>query len=192
DLDWFWRGWFYTTDYVDIGLQEVKEYYVTEEQPKELKGHTVKRGRFDQDAGPFVYMVTGDAGKRARKGTFDTAGVKLLNDYLQDKFTAEERAKLKSPKYFYEVTFNKPGDMLMPIIVELTFEDGTTEMHNFPVQIWRKNNQTASRVFATAKQVKKIMVDPKLQTADIDVTNNVWPATEGNSKFDQFGKGNRR
>ena len=189
DLDWFWRGWFYTTDYVDIGLQEVKEYYVTDEQPEELKGHTVKRGRFDQDSGPFVYMVTGDTSKGARKNAFDTAGVKLLNDYLQDKFTAEERAKLKSPKYFYEVTFNKPGDMLMPILVELTFEDGTTEMHNFPVQIWRKNNQTASRVFATAKQVKQITVDPKLQTADVDVTNNVWPAQEGNSKFDRFEKG---
>ena len=79
--------------------------------------------------------------------------------------------------------------MLMPILVELTFEDGTTEMHNFPVQIWRKNNQTASRVFATAKQVKQITVDPKLQTADVDVTNNVWPAQEGNSKFDRFEKG---
>jgi len=189
DLDWFWRGWFYTTDYVDIGILQVKEYYVTEQQPEELKGHTVKRGRFNQDSGPFVYMVTGEAGKAAQKNTFDPAGVKLLNDYLQDSFTAEERAKLKSPKYFYEVTFNKPGGMLMPIIVELTFEDNTTEMHTFPVQIWRKNNQTASRVFATAKPVKKITIDPKLQTADIDVSNNVWPPQKGNSKFEQFEKG---
>lgn len=188
DLDWFWRGWFYTTDYVDLGIKEVKQYYVTEKQPEEMKDHAVKKGRFGQDKGPFVYMVADDSDKNAKqKKALATADVKLLDNYLKEKFSTEERAKLKSPKYFYEVTFEKPGDMLMPIIVELTFEDGTTETNTFPVQIWRKNNQTASRVFATEKAVKKIVIDPKLQTADIDVTNNTWPKEAGNSKFDQFG-----
>ena len=75
----------------------------------------------------------------------------------------------------------------MPILVELTFEDGSTEFHNFPVQIWRKGNATATRVFATDKKVSKIALDPKLETADIDVTNNAWPKVETKSKFDQFG-----
>ena len=185
DLDWFWRGWFYTTDYVDIGIKEVKQYYVTDKQPEEMKDHAVKKGRFGQDKGPFVYMVT-DNNAKPKKASAAT-DVKLLDNYLKEKFSAEERAKLKSPNYFYEVTFEKPGDMLMPIIVELTFEDGTTQMNTFPVQIWRKNNQTASRVFATEKAVKKIVIDPKLQTADIDVTNNTWPKEAGISKFDQFG-----
>ena len=74
----------------------------------------------------------------------------------------------------------------MPILVELQFEDGTSEMHHFPVQIWRKNNQTATRVFATDKPIKKIVVDPELKTADIDMNNNVWPAEAEKSKFDQF------
>jgi hypothetical protein len=175
---------------VDIGIQEVKQYYVTEERTKEAEDYAVRRGRFKEDRGPFVYMINENAQdfKQGAKKPLDVAGVKLLNDYLQNNFTAEQRAALKSPKYFYEVTFDKPGGMLMPIIVELTFEDGTTEMHNFPVQIWRKNNQVASRVFATAKKVTKITVDPKLQTADIDVTNNVWPKAEVKSKFDQFDK----
>lgn len=188
DLDWFWRGWFYSTDYVDIGISEVKQYYVSEEQTKEMKDYAVKRGRFNEDRGPFVYMVaetTPDFNKQLKK-PLNIADVKLLNTYVNEKFTAEDRAKLKAPKYFYEVSFDKPGGMLMPIIVELTFEDGTTEMHRFPVQIWRKNNQTASRVFATDKPVKKITLDPKLETADIDVTNNVWPKSEAKSKFDQF------
>jgi len=185
DLDWFWRGWFYTTDYVDIGIEEVKQYYVTEEKPVSLKDPSVKRGRFNENKGPFVYMVTGEEAKQKKE--FNMADVKLLDAYVNEKFTAEEKAKLKAPKYFYEVTFNKPGGMLMPILVELTFEDGTTENYDFPVQIWRKNNQTASRVFATAKPVKKITLDPKLQTADIDVTNNTWPKEEVKSKFDQFG-----
>jgi len=188
DLDWFWRGWFYTTDYVDLGIQDVKQYYVTEKQPESVKEVNIKKGRFGQEKGPFVYMVpdTDDVKKRDKKA-LDLKEVKLLDDYITEKFTAEERAKLKSPSYFYEVTFNKPGDMLMPIIAELTYEDGTTETFTFPVQIWRKNNQTASRVFATSKKVTKIIVDPKLLTADVDVTNNVWPAAEGNAKFDKFG-----
>jgi aminopeptidase N len=189
DLDWFWRGWFYTTDYVDMGIADVKQYYVTETQPKELKDATVKKGRFGQETGPFVYMVANgpDANKTAAK-PLDTKEVKLLNDYIQEKFTTEERAKLKQPKYFYEVTFDKPGEMLMPIIAELTFDDNTTQTTTFPVQIWRKNNQTAIRVFATDKPVKKITLDPKLQTADVDVTNNTWPREAATSKFDQFDK----
>jgi len=189
DLDWFWRGWFFSTDYVDIGIQDVKQYYVTEERTKEMTDYAVKRGRFKEDRGPFVYMTSEtapDFNKKLKK-PLNISDVKLLDNYVKEKFSAEERAKLKSPKYFYDVTFDKPGGMLMPIIVELTFEDGTTEIHNFPVQIWRKNNQTASRVFATEKPVKKITVDPKLQTADIDVSNNTWPKTAVQSKFDQFG-----
>jgi hypothetical protein len=183
DLDWFWRGWFFSTNYVDIGITEVKQYYVTEERPKDMKDPSVKRGRFNEDKGPFVYMVTENP---TGKKEFNSSDVKLLNDYINEKLTPDERAKLKAPKYFYEVTFDKPGDMLMPVLVELTFEDVTTENHAFPVQIWRKNNQTASRVFATEKPVKKITLDPKLQTADVDVTNNTWPKEVVKSKFDQF------
>ncbi len=189
DLDWFWRGWFYTTDYVDMGIQEVKQYYVTETQPASMKDYKVKKGRFSEEAGPFVYMVAdgADLNKKDKKA-LEAKDVKLLNDYLKEKFTAVEKAKLKAPKYFYEVTFDKPGGMLMPVIVDLVFEDGTSESHTFPVQIWRKNNQTASRVFATDKPVKKIVLDPKLQTADIDVTNNTWPKEEIRDKFNDTEK----
>jgi hypothetical protein len=72
----------------------------------------------------------------------------------------------------------------MPIIVELTFEDGTTENHYFPAQIWRKNDQEVSRTFATKKAIAKIQIDPKLETADIDTSNNSWPKTIEKSKFD--------
>lgn len=189
DLDWFWRGWFYSTNYVDIGIREVKQYYVTETEPEAAKDATVRKGRFGQEEGPFVYLAAygPDAAKEAEK-PLDTKEVKLLNDYLSEHFTDAERAALKQPKYFYEVTFDKPGDMLMPIIVELTFADGTTQTQSFPVQIWRRGNQTAQRVFATDKRVTKITLDPKLQTADIDVTNNVWPKTAVKDKFDELEK----
>lgn len=179
DLDWFWRGWFYTTDYVDIGIADVKQYYVTDEKPKDKKQASIRKGRFGQEQGPFVYMVA-DAKDKA----FDKKDVKLLNDFVNEKLTAEDKAGLKQPKYFYELTFDKPGGMLMPIIVQLNYEDGTSETQTFPVQIWRKNNQTAIRVIATNKKVVKFQLDPKLQTADIDLTNNMWPREALKTKFD--------
>lgn len=72
----------------------------------------------------------------------------------------------------------------MPILVELTFIDGTTENHTFPAQIWRMNDEDVVRTFATQKEVSKITIDPKLETADIDTSNNTWPKTEVKSKFD--------
>jgi hypothetical protein len=179
DLDWFWRGWFYTTDYVDIGIADVKQYYVTDEKPKENKETNIRKGRFGQEQGPFVYMITDGKDK-----AFDKKEVKLLNDFVNEKLTTEDKASLKQPKYFYELTFNKPGGMLMPVIVQLNYEDGTSETQTFPVQIWRKNNQGAIRVIATDRKVVKFQLDPKLQTADIDVTNNMWPREAVKTKFD--------
>jgi len=190
DLDWFWRGWFFSTDYVDISIDNVKQYYLTDEPTEALKNTRARRGRFGTANGPYVYLV--EEGNKelnsSRKKELNSKEIKPLDEFLIAKFTTEEQGKLKSPKYFYEVEFSKPGGMIMPIIVELQFEDGTSETHKFPEQIWRKNNQTATRVFATAKKIKKIQVDPKLETADVDVTNNTWPKEEAVSKFDQLEK----
>ena len=185
DLDWFFRGWFYSTDFVDIGIKEVKQYYVSETATKELKDAKVRKGRFGLDKGPFVYLVAENNAelKSNQKKALKIEDVKLLSDYV-GTLTAEEKGSLKSPKYFYEVEFNKPGGMIMPILVEITYEDGTIENFKYPAQIWRKNNESAKKVYATEKAIKKIQIDPKLETADIDVTNNTWPKGEVKSKFD--------
>jgi hypothetical protein len=86
------------------------------------------------------------------------------------------------------VEFEKPGGLIMPIIVEMQYEDGSSDIHKFPAQIWRKNNDLAKRVFATEKKVVKIQLDPKLETADIDVENNYWPKSETVTKFDTLEK----
>ncbi len=186
DLDWFFRGWFYSTDFVDIGIKEVKQYYVTETPTVALKEATVKKGRFGVDKGPFVYLVSDKSEElnSASKKPLKIEEVKLLSDYIDQKLTAEEKADLKAPKFFYEVEFNKPGGMPMPIIVEITYVDNSKESFKYPAQIWRKNNETARKVFATEKAIQKIQIDPKLETADIDVTNNTWPKEEVKSKFD--------
>ena len=186
DLDWFFRGWFYSTDFVDIGVKEVKQYYVSDVATKELKDAVVRRGRFGQEKGPFVYLVSGTSEELSSKNkkALTISDVNLLSEYVNKNFTADEKTKLKSPKYFYEVEFNKPGGMIMPLIVELTYDDDSKEVLKYPAQIWRKNNDTAKKVYATEKAIKKIQVDPKLETADIDVTNNTWPKEEVKSKFD--------
>jgi hypothetical protein len=185
DLDWFFRGWFYSTDFVDIGISDVKQYFVSETASEELKNAKVRRGRFGQDPGPFVYLIEENnvALKANQKKGLKVDEVKLLSDYVKT-LTAEEKGSLKSPKYFYEVEFNKPGGLIMPILVELTYEDGTTENFKYPAQIWRKSNDTARKVYVTEKAIKKIQIDPKLETADIDVTNNTWPKQEMKSKFE--------
>lgn len=186
DLDWFFRGWFYTTDFVDIGIKEVKQYFVTETAPIALKDIKINKRRFGTENGPYLYLVSDKNSELStdKKQAFQVDSVKSLSDYVAQNFTEDEKATMKTPKFFYEVEFNKPGGMLMPIIVEITYEDNTKENFKFPAQIWRKNNETAKRVFATEKAIKTIQIDPKLETADIDITNNAWPKAEVKSKFD--------
>lgn len=186
DLDWFFRGWFYSTDFVDIGINEVKQYYVTETPTIALKDAKVRKGRFGQDKGPFVYLIAKDNSELdpTAKKPFKIEEVSSLSEYVNQMLTAEERTTLKNPKYFYEVEFNKPGGMPMPIIVQITYEDGSVDNYKYPAQIWRQNNETAKKVYATTKAIKQIQIDPKLETADIDVTNNTWPKVETKSKFD--------
>ena len=186
DLDWFWRGWFYTTDYNDIGIKEVKRYFVSNEPSKEVQDFLTKRRRRNANPGPMVYMIAENSVdyKKEMDKPFDIKEIKTLDEYVQSHFTKEEQQKLNNPKYFYQVTFDKPGGLVMLILVELTFDDGTTENYHFPAQIWRMNDVEATRTFATNKPVKKITIDPKEETADIDTSNNMWPKEQLKSKFD--------
>jgi Peptidase family M1 domain len=186
DLDWFWRGWFYTTDNNDIGIKEVKKFFVSNEPTKEVEEFMKKRRRRNSNSGPMVYMVADGSEdyKPEMNKPFQIKDFQALDEYVNKTFSAEEKAKLKDPKYFYQVTFDKPGGLVMPIIVELTFEDGTTEIQKFPAQIWRMNDKEVSRTFATQKVITKIVLDPKLETADVEIANNTWPKVEVKSKFD--------
>jgi hypothetical protein len=134
----------------------------------------------------MVYMIASDSSdlKPEQKKPFKVSDFQELNTFINEKFSPEERSKLKNPKYFYQVTFDKPGELVMPILVELTFDDGTKENYTFPAQIWRMNDKEAIRTFATDKEIVKIMIDPNEETADIDTKNNSWPKEEVKSKFD--------
>lgn len=156
DLDWYWRGWFYTTDYVDIGVKEVKKYKMT--------------GTAQEGEEVLAEKIPG------------------LENFLSS-LTEEQKERIEEPKYFYEVTFEKPGGIPMPLIVELTFKDGSKELIRFPPELWRKNPDSVKRLFPTDQEVTSIVVDPKLETADIDVSNNSWPSEDEPNEFEQFKSG---
>ena len=144
DLDWFWRGWFYTTDVTDIGIKGVKKFYTKEDN----EGNVA-----------FVEDTT--------------------------KGLGFGKAKNPNSKYHYEITYNKPGGLVMPIIVEFTYKDGTKERKKYPAQIWRLNDNEITKIFSSDKEIKDIQIDPDLETADVDTTNNSWPKKK-ETKFEKF------
>ena len=144
DLDWFWRGWFYTTDVTDIGIEGVRKFY-------------------------------------AKDATNET--IEFIED-TSEGLSINKPKKAKS-KYFYEITYNKPGGLVMPIIVEFTYDDGTKQKKMYPAEIWRYNDKQVTKAVHSDKQITKIVVDPDLETADVDTSNNSFPRNkeDGFSKF---------
>ncbi|PCJ92725.1 MAG: aminopeptidase [Flavobacteriaceae bacterium] len=188
DLDWFWRGWFYTTDYVDIGIKGVKKYHVSNTPTKAMKEYLDERNMTEADFPGLVYLAEEDSedSDPELKGKLPSETSPTLKEYMMDNMTAEERAAVEEPKYFYEIVFNKPGGIPMPLIVEYTYADGTIENVTYPAEIWRKNDEEVKRVVSSQKELVGIVVDPKLETADIDTTNNSWPIKEEKSDFENF------
>jgi hypothetical protein len=191
DLDYFWRGWFYTTDFVDIGVKGVKKYYVSNEPTKQMKEYMAARNITEADLPPLVYLAAEDSEdyNPELKGKKPSESSQTLNAFMMDNMTDSERAAVKEPKYFYEVTFNKPGGIPMPLIVEYTYADGTTKSVTYPAEIWRKSDAEVKTVLSTEKEIVGIVVDPKAETADIDTSNNSWPKAEARSEFDTFKAG---
>ncbi|WP_339652220.1 M1 family metallopeptidase [uncultured Salegentibacter sp.] len=187
DLDWFWRGWFYTTHNVDMGIKEVQKLYVTNNATKEGKEFLERYGA-DPEEIDAIYVVEEDSEEfdENLKGKSALDNSSTLKEFVMDNFSEEERRKLKDPKYFYQVIFEKPGGIPMPLIVEFTYADGSTEMKRYPVQLWRMNDEVATKAIATNKEIVKMVVDPNLETADVDVNNNTWPKEETTSKFEEF------
>ncbi len=186
DLDWFWRGWFYTTGNNDIGIKEVKKYYVTDKPTKRAENMAKRYGITIDQLPPALYLVSEDSEEFTKNlKTKKVEEYNLLSDYIDKNFTEDEKSTLEAPKYFYELKFEKPGDLVMPIIVEFEYEDGTKERKQYPAQIWRYNDKEVTKVFPSSKAVTKITIDPDEQTADVDLSNNSWPKNK-ETKFLKF------
>ena len=192
DLDWFWRGWFYTTENVDIGVKEVNKYYITS-NPTARGKEMLERYNVKSEDIDGLYVVTEDDEdfNEEMKNKDLMEDVPSLKEYVMDNFSEQERQNLTVPKYFYQIVFEKPGGIPMPLIVEYTYGDGTTEKVTYPVQVWRKNDQVISKVVPSNKEITKITVDPDLETADVDLSNNSWPKTQNQSEFEEFKEGSQ-
>jgi hypothetical protein len=188
DLDWYWRGWFYTTNFVDIGVGGVKKYVVTDKPTAKMKEYAAARNQDIKDLPPLVYLAEegSEDYDESLKGKVASEISKPLKEFMMDNMSPAERAAVKEPKFFYEVTFTKPGGIPMPLIVEYTYADGSKENITYPPEIWRKNDKEVTRMLSLQKELTSVVVDPKAETADIDTTNNSWPKKEEQSDFDKF------
>ncbi len=188
DLDWYWRGWFYTTDYVDIEIKNVKTFHVSTKPNNFAKSNARKSNKKLEDLPPSVYLVEegSDEFEQSMKGAKALQQSQPLKEYIMDNFTAEQRKAIKEPKYFYNITFEKPGGLVMPIIIQFTYADGTTKTETYPAQIWRLNDRQVSKAIASEKEIVSFKLDPKQETADVDTSNNSWPREIKQSQFDRF------
>lgn len=168
DLDWFWRGWFYSTEPCDIAIASVVHY-------------TAQK---DSDKSPFETKVfPKEKYQQMMERIEATSGIRFTE--------AEKRIYKDENLHFYSVKFKNEGGLIMPVIVELKFADGTSRIERLPAEIWRYNDQEISKVFVSDKPVVAIVLDPNEETADIDTTDNVFPREEKaeGSKFDEFKQG---
>jgi hypothetical protein len=198
DLDWFWRGWFYSTDHVDIALDEVKWYQIDTQNPEvEASFHRGAAAREpadialirDEEFIPTSY-IEADPTLNDFYTTTDPFMVLELDKveyeerlaYLSD----EEKALLASGMNYYEITFRNEGGLVMPLILQFEYEDGTQEIRRIPAEIWKMSEPTVTKVFMTEQPAAQITLDPMLETADVDMDDNYWPPRPQPTRFELF------
>ena len=207
DLDWFWRGWFYGTDAVDISIDTVKyaKPDVTAVPPQQTD--TVAMRSLNKPQVNEFEDISKIRNKEDKNIVFETDRDKSLRDFYWDyargneKYDStkypvtvkaqnealDEEGKAKyGDKHFYELTFSNKGGLVMPIIIEWTFKDGTKEVDRIPAQVWRHNEKKVIKTFMKDKEVASIKLDPMRETADIDESNNTWNTIAPASKFAMF------
>ena len=200
DLDWFWRGWFYTTDHTDLSLSKVKWSKIKDKDPLNQSTEPAARGNtgipigqlrnanidqtYDEIDTTLVDFYT----------TFDENATtifdkKEFNDFNMS-LSQQDQHLIEQEYNYYELTFENLGGLVMPIILQFQYNDGTEEVIRIPAEVWRKNNQVVTKVFPTIKTIDRIILDPFLETADTDRSNNSYPAESNLSKFELFKKSN--
>jgi len=197
DLDWFWRGWFYSIDAVDVSLDSIKWYKVDLEnnpEPKERSFPQKRSKPYDhiskqrnKEEG-IKFAVEQDPTLRDFYTTYrpweTEDSMQTRTVYLYDKtFSAKEKKAKYSNKNYYELHFSNQGGLISPVIIQWTFEDGSKEVDRIPAEIWRKNENKFTKVFVKEKVATGIIIDPFKETADIDESNNNWPVKELPTRF---------
>jgi hypothetical protein len=186
DLDWFWKGWFYTTDNCDQSIDEVKWYKMRKgEIGLEKKEVIAKKGDLAGNAGEEAFQNFNSGPEPFSLVATDPRLNGEFASIVDDKTIMQ---KLEN-KNIYEVTLSNKGGLVMPVIIEWTYADGTREIERIPAEIWRINEKKINKVFIKEKEVTNIVLDPQQELADIDIQDNIFPKPKGiPSKFDSFKK----
>jgi aminopeptidase N len=184
DLDWFWRGWFYSTDHVDISLDKIVQARVDTLDPVREKGLKEERAKQDpigltnqRNTDPTVVETdpnVRDLYDTTTEFTVTEADRKKSRDAIA-KLEPEELAALKVTDNFYHFTFSNVGGLVMPVVLKLDFTDGTSETIRIPAEVWRKNSRQVTWQYVTPKTLKGALIDPNWETADADLANNAFP-----------------
>ncbi len=196
DLDWFWRGWFYSTDHTDIGIREVRLYTAESGNPDIDK----PRRKEEREAQPRTLSQQRNAPLPKRIEAFPELK-DFYNDYddLQvteadrkayqqflERLTDDEKKLLEAKRFFYIVDFENLGGLVMPIILKIDYDDGRTEELRIPAEIWRRNSRHVSKLLISDREIKQLTLDPHLETADVDRANNHFPPQPVKSRFQLF------
>lgn len=203
DLDWFWRGWFYGTDPCDISLDSVK--FAKADFPKEVPAARSRMVKIDKPAVNAFEDISKIRNREDKKINFyvdkNTAAQDFYYKYDRGLVTVDTTVATKmdmtpplevvaesdqskyANQFLYELSFSNKGGLVMPVIVEFTYKDGTKEIDRIPAQIWRHNELKTSKFYVKNKEVASILVDPLRETADIDTSNNSWGGKAKESKF---------
>ncbi len=198
DLDWFWRGWFYSTDNVDVSLEKVRYFQLNTNNP-EIEKQALK----DKDASKDQFI--GDTRNKTliektanendptlddfykKRNIYEVDALDRLEyDKFKNKLTPDESKLLAENNHFYELTFKNIGGLVTPLIVRFTYSDNTTEVVRIPAEIWVQGQDVVSKVFILNKEVVSVRVDPFLETADTDLNNNSWPIEIEPTRYQLF------
>ncbi|MDB5469093.1 MAG: rane alanine aminopeptidase [Caulobacter sp.] len=184
DLDWFWRGWFYSTDHVDISLDKIVQARIDTLDPMREKGLREERSKQDpigltnlRNTDPTVVELdpnVRDLYDSTTEFTVTEADRKKARDAIA-KLEPEEREALSVTDNFYHFTFGNLGGLVMPVILKMDFTDGTSETVRIPPEVWRKNSRQVTWQYVTPKTLKSALIDPNWETADADLANNAFP-----------------
>jgi aminopeptidase N len=204
DLDWFWHGWFYTTDHVDIAIDKVYKLRLDTEDP-DIDFARQRQHEADKPT-PLFVQRNREEGRKLWielnpdvKDFYDdndrfTVTNKERNAY--DKYLAEleveERVALEraveEDKNYYVIDFSNVGGLVMPILLQVEYAGGDTELFHYPAEIWRRSPQEVSKLLVTDREVLALTVDPQWETADVDTSNNHYPRKIISSRLESFKK----
>jgi hypothetical protein len=197
DLDWFWRGWFYTTDAVDVSVDGISEYTIGTKDPEVEKAWQ----KAQRDAQPISITDQRNKGTLPRRvdahpelkdfyNEHDdfTVTNKDRNKYNEETEGLEdwEKALLKEGKHLYLVDFSNLGGLVSPLVLEIQLASGKKYIERVPAEVWRYSPKKITKLIITDEPMVGLTQDPYLETADTDVSNNAWPRKATPSRLELF------